>query len=425
MKSLLIFLLALTTGTGYAQITLGGNVTMGGNMTLGSTGSGPITGGQVTNIPLTISIHPQATLFVRQGVTYLSYDGPTTDPNAGLWKVNSAACESSPSTCTFTAVNHAGQLVNNLGNYETIREIAPNSPDATHELLIVGYAGNSGNCTVAHNQACAVQLLDTVANTYTTIALPGISTGESAACMARDSSGIYYTFSHYHANVFKSTDSVPSAFTLVTSDYTTLPGLTMGDAGNIYTCKVFGNRIYFGGEGGVIGCNLTFTSCAVDYLSTGTTTSPRRNFQMHLADVDDGSVGNATLMVECCRQDAAVPNIVPFGRYASGSWSQLLTPGSGLPAFISFSNFFETTNQTQDTGTARRYYFITYTSAPISQAWLSTTSAGNVYAAYSPAMWPAVSSTYSLLQISVNPASDAKWALFDGTSSAVSVYITP
>lgn len=419
----MLIVLALLTSA-HAQIHAGGGGTGGGGLTINSAVAAPITGGQVS-IPLTSVVKPQVTLFVRpSGLVYLSYDGATTDPNAGMWVANAAACEASPSTCFWTAVNHAGQTVVS-GNYMTIREFAPNPPDSTHELMITGFRGTSGTCTTGAGFSCTIQVLDTTSNTYTTSTLPSFPTGQAPTCLARDSTGIYYTFTNYQGHVWHSPDSTGSGtWILITTDYTTLPGVV--GAGNIYTCKVYGSRIYFGGEDGVISCDLAFSACSNDYVPS-TNPNGQRNFSMQLADIEDGSASGPTLMIQCCRQDSSLTNYVPFALWSSGTWTGMTT-ASGIAQF-GMSNPLETMNQTTGTGTARRYYFInTASGGNPNYAFVSTSSAATNFVTYSPALWPAVSTTYELLQLSTNHASSAKWALFTpfaGGTTPVSVYVTP
>jgi len=373
--------------------------------------SAGVTGGQVS-IPIPATDPWPARTYVhvaRNGNVYLMNPGPTSDPKSGLFVANAAACESNPSTCTWTAL-HAGEPTYS-GAYTALREMV--DIDSTHEIGIFGFNYLQGACP-----ECSIQILNTATNTYTPITLPGLPAGESPVCMARDSNGIFYTMLNYHAGIWKSTDNTGAIWTRITADYTTLPGIA-GAGGNIYTCKVLGPRIYFGGEGGVLSCNLAFSSCSQDYLPFGT---GKRNFTGLLADVDEGGVNAPTMMLECCKQDTTVPGYVPYSRFSNGKWTQLTT-ASGLAQFPQ-QLYLETFAQAMGTGTSRRYYMFFFGSSPPNFAYKSTDSTGTSFAPFAPPQWPKGTSAYSIWQLAPDFQSGAMWTLFAGPSQ-IGVYITP
>ena len=204
--------------------------------------------------------------------------------------------------------------------------------------------------------------------------------------------------------------------------YLTFPGLTTAEAGNIYTCKVYGNRIYFGGESGVMSCDLGITACTIDYLPH--INSGQRNFSAQLADVDEGTTANPTMMLEGYKQDITVTGYTDIGRWSGGTWSQLLSPGSGIPQFLQAANNFDTANVAIGTGTSRRYYYIQHSSSTGNSVYKSTDSTGLTWASFYPASWPTSSSTLGLIQID-SSASGAMWAVFSGTSAPIGMYVTP
>lgn len=409
MRKLIILSLFLTIKIAYPQEVSGGNARSGGNLYYNKAVSNSFVGGQVP-IPVTAITRPAIYIFnSADGNTYLQQDGPTTDPNAGLFSANSAACEANPSTCSWTPINHAGEPIVS-GSYTAMREML--DIDSTHKFIIWGFNPNSGSCSV-----CTLTILNTSTNVFTTITLPSKPSGESNICITKDSTGIGYTFLNYHSGLWKSTSSAMTSWTLITTDLSLLPGLS-GTSGNTYTCKVLGTRIYFGGESGVLSCDLAFTSCSQDYLPFGT---GHRNFEMHLADVDGGSPSNPTIMIECCKDNLA-GNATVLSTYTSGTWTQLVT-GSGAPAIGNQTLYFDTYGVAIGTGSARRYYYLTFPSSVIGNVVVSTSSAGTNWTAYSPTQWPARTSTYSGRQISSNPSTNIIWGVFSG-SAGVGVYVS-
>jgi hypothetical protein len=374
-----------------------------------TTGPAIITGGQVS-----IPTPSNNQLFVHvagNGMAFLLNIGPTTNANAGLWTANAAACEVSPSTCKWTPLQ-AGEPATN-GNYTELHEMV--DIDSTHEIIISGFNGNAGACT-----NCTLQILNTSSGSYTPVTLPSLPTGQSPVCMARDSSGIFYTATNYGGHIWKSTDNTGTAFTLASADYTKLAGVSP-NSGNIYTCKVFGSRIYFGGEGGLISCDLAFTLCSNDYLPF-TAASGQRDFTALLSDVDSGGSATPTTMVECCRQNINVLNYAPVSRFSGGTWTQLTT-ASGIPQFAQ-GVYFEADNLARGTGTSRRYYLLLFGSTPPAFVEASTDSTGATWQAFSPSLWPASSSTYQPRQLALDTSSNAMWTVFEGSSGA-GLYITP
>ena len=369
--------------------------------------AGGVVGGKVAT-PTTTS----AGFYVhvaQNGNAYFMNAGATTNPQAGIWFASASACEANPSTCTWTPL-HTGEPSLN-GSYINLREMV--DIDSTHEIGIFSFNWLSGKCP-----ECSIQILNTATGTYTPITLPNKRAGESPVCMARDSNGIFYTMLNYHAGIWKSTDNTAATWTQVSADYTTLPGLA-GAAGNIYTCKVLGPRIYFGGETGVLSCNLSFSSCSQDYLPFGT---GQRNFESVLADVDEGSANSPSMMLECCKQDTTVPGYVSYSRFSGGKWTQMTT-SSGLTQYGQ-QQYFETFAQATGTGTARRYYVMLENSNPPNVAYKSTDSTGTTFAPFNPTQWPKSSATYSPWQMSPDPRNGAIWTVFIGNSGS-DLYITP
>jgi hypothetical protein len=369
----------------------------------------PIVAGGKVAVP----VMANATVYVhvsQAGNAYLMNTGATSNAKAGLWVASATACEASPTTCTWKTLK-SGEPASG-GSFVALREML--DIDSTHELGIFGFSGAAGACS-----NCSIQILNTTTNTYKKITLPGQPAGESPSCLAHDSNGIFYTMLNYHAGIWKSTDNTATTWTEVTTDYTTLPGLA-GSGGNIYTCTAFANRIYFGGEGGVISCDLTFTSCSEDYLPFG---SGKRNFLGILADVDAGSATAPTMMLECCKQDSNVTNYVPYSRYANGTWTQLTT-ASGLPEWLE-QWWFDVDNLAVGTGTARRYYLtMINTSTLLPSTYVSTDSTGTSFKPFKPSQWPTPTVSYSQQQLTSDPRNGSVWTVFEGSSTS-GLYITP
>ena len=168
----------------------------------------------------------------QTGNAYLLNLGAPTNKNAGVRVANASSCEAKPSTYAWAAVQ-TGEPASG-GSYVYLEEMV--DIDNTHELGVFGVSGKSRGCT-----NCSIQILNTVTKTYKPVTLPGQPARESPSCVTRDSSGIFYTMLNYHAGIWKSTDNIAATWTQVTSDYTTLPGLT-GAGGNIYSCTVRGQR---------------------------------------------------------------------------------------------------------------------------------------------------------------------------------------
>jgi hypothetical protein len=402
------------TGTGtvvlQASQAATGNYTSATATTSFLVQSGAIVGGHVF-IPTPSSVGIQGFFLhvAQSGNAYIMNPGSTTDPNTGIWFANASACESSPTTCTWTPMR-TGEPVSS-GSYTVLHQLF--DIDSTHELGIFSYSPAAGGCT-----DCSIQILNSATKTFTPITLPGERTGESPACLTRDSTGIFYTMLNYHAGIWKSTDNTATTWTEVSAAYATLPGLATA-SGNIYTCRVFGNRIYFGGEGGVMSCNLAFSSCSQDYLPFG---SGKRNFLSILADVNESSATNPTMMLECCKQNPNIPNYVPYSRFTNGTWTQMTT-SSGLPPYVD-QYFFDPFSQATGTGAARRFYVMFQGSAPPTVVYKSTDSTGTSFARFLPTQWPTATASYSPTQISADPQNGSLWTLFSGTSQ-LGIYITP
>ena len=373
--------------------------------------AGTVVGGHVL-VPTPSVRQPSVAIYIhvaQSGNAYIMNAGPTKDTKTGLWFANASACEASPTTCTWTALRTGEPSLS--GYYPLLRDMV--EVDSTHELAIFGFNPVSKACS-----NCSIQILNTATKAYKHVILPNQPAGESPSCMARDSTGIFYTMLNYHAGIWKSTDNTAATWTQVTSDYSTLPGVVSAP-GNIYTCKVLGHRIYFGGEGGVLSCDLAFASCSEDYLPFGT---GQRNFTGQLADVDEGGTTDPTMMLECCKQDLSVPNYVPYSRFSNGVWTQLTT-ASGLPQYGQ-QYYFDTFSQAVGTGTARRYYAMFQSSRPPNTVYKSTDSTGTSFAPFTPPQWPKGTASYSIWQMTTDPRNGAMWALFIG-SSGTGVYITP
>lgn len=343
----------------------------------------------------------------KSGKVFLMNTGPVSNPQAGLWIADAAVCETTLN-CAWSPLRNGAPTYG--GSYVDLREMV--DVDATHEIGIFGFNGNSGKCI-----NCSIQVLNTATGSYTPVTLPGKRTGESPVCMTHDSSGIFYTMTNYHAGIWKSTNSSALVWTSVSSNWQTLKGVPP-NSGNIYTCKVYGKRIYFGGEGGVVSCDLNFSTCSNDYLPFG---NGKRNFTGILADVDEGNVAGPVMMLECCKQDTTVANYVPVSRFAGGKWVQLTTT-SGITPYGQ-GLYFETQVLAIGVGATRRYYFINFGSAPPMYVYASKDASGTSFAPFKPVEWPISTAAYSIRQMSANPNTGAIWAIFQGSGGA-GVYVT-
>lgn len=431
MKTLILIFALLGTGCAQ-QVVIGGGAVLGGGVILNQPPAGPITGGQVT-IPLTIVAKPQAYFYNSSatGLTFYCTGGttaplvPTTDPAGGCWYTNTAAVEANPAGATWTPMNHAAQSTFG-GNYIPVRQIL--DVDSDRVVMINGFNGQSGNCNSAHSMVCTIQVYQISTDTYTLSTLPSLPSGQSFVCLARDSTNTFYSMTNYQGYIWKSPSGTPSGtWTLISSNYATLPGMSAGAGGNLYTCEVFGSKIYFSGEGGVMSCDLAFSACSEDYLpyQSGTSTA-QRNAQALLSDVDAGSASTPSLIMESARLDSTiVANSVSVGRFSGGTWTGL-SSSSGLPQFQNPAYFFDTGSVALGTSTSRRYYYMMGTAGQLNTTcYKSTTSTGTNWSSFYPASWPAgVPTSWGLLQIAGSSAGHM-WAYFQGTSAIAQMWITP
>lgn len=427
MRGLLIFLLGpVLSLTPHAQVTFG-TVTLG-TVSIGSTGSGPITGGQMAMPSSTVIGQRFPYVFISTyGAGYFAQNGAASNPETGLWWTPSAAaCETSPGACSWSLVNKAGQPTVG-GIIDMISQMM--DIDSTHILIVFGYDGQAGKCDT--DRICELGILNTSTNTFSLVTLPSHATNQSLSYITRDSTGLCYTQQLYGGGpLWRSGDATCSGtWTQITTGYTSLPGLSTAN-GNVYNGHAIGNRLYFGGEGGVMSCDLAFTACSQDYLPF-TDVPPHmgtRNFSTLLTDQDYGSTLDPSLMIECCKQDQSVANYATISRFTTaGGWAQLTT-SSGLPQFNT-SDFYNNYGLTQGTGTGRLYYLIlgAANGSTARRVWVSTNSSATNFTTWSSSILPASTASLKAEEITQGSSGTRKWFLFCGTGigSASNVYITP
>jgi len=242
---------------------------------------------------------------------------------SGVFRVNATEMEANPTNPTkwtsWKAVNMSGWPIDaNTGGYQPVATWTENP--VTHDVL--AYAGYS-NGAATHTCGSGTTACRVVTINRQTLAWRASSTqftGMLTGIVVDPANGYMYASAIGPIHMYRSTDGGNTWPILVTTPYPTLTGLS---SGYVYGLKMFGNNLYWGGEGPNVTSAVGFTSSSVDFTTTAN--GYTRNSGWFASDAYERQTPH--YIVACCR-DLNGYNIQKWDA-TSGKWTQL-TGGNGI-----------------------------------------------------------------------------------------------